>query len=81
MLQSRLVTRISGGSFNANKGVDVLISQINELQTKSNSMEKSPFIESILSKVNEVRLEILAIKLAPIPPSDAPRARLNPAAC
>ena len=60
MLQRRLVARFFSGSFNAGKGIDTLISQINELQAKINSMGLPLSIKTILSKVEVARLQILS---------------------
>jgi hypothetical protein len=62
MLQRRLGARFFGGSFSAAKGIDMLISQINELQARVNSMGKPPFIATILSKVGDARAHILAMQ-------------------
>ena len=75
MLQRRLVARFFSGSFSAAKGIDILISQINELQAKVNSMGTPPSIATILSKVDDARVKILAMQSSQV----RPRARLNPA--
>lgn len=51
MLQRRLIARFFRGSFDAAKELDVLISHINDSQTKINSMGKSPTMDSILAKI------------------------------
>ena len=62
MLQRRLVARFFSGSFSAAKGIDMLISQINELQARINSMGKPPSIETILSKIDDARAHIPAVQ-------------------
>ena len=73
MLQRRLIDCFFSGSFGANE-----VSQISELQTKINSMGKTPDSESILAKVNNLGLEILAVTASSVSPSDV-TGQLNPA--
>ena len=56
------------GSFSAAKGIDILISQINELQAKVNSMGMPPSITTILSKVDDARAQILAMQSSQVRP-------------
>jgi hypothetical protein len=62
MLQRRLIACFYSGSFDAGKGIVFLISQINDTQIKINSMGKSLSLESILSKVGDLKAALLTAK-------------------
>ena len=62
MLQRKFIARFYSGSFDAVKGIDVLISQIDDSQVKINSMGKSPSLEAILSKVDALKVWVSTAK-------------------
>ena len=68
MLQRRLEARLFSGSFSAAKSIDILISQIKELQAKVNFMGMPPSIATILSKVDDARAQILAMQSSQVRP-------------
>jgi hypothetical protein len=55
---------IFGGLFDANKGLDILISQIDDSQARVNSMGVSPTLKLIIKNINDIQAEVKVLDAA-----------------